>query len=242
MKTSNMHAIRRTTIALSLLALASLTACTSIGYRCPLDPNEKAESSTACKGMEDAMTGAKRGSGGHTSVFLDDQGRIIPRELIENRAASPLVNNPAGNGAYYAETGQPVFQQAKVFKAYTGAYQDSEGHLFDGQNSWFTTQGRWTRGTLDQPGHAGQNLLRPANPNERPAGRIVNVDRNGNLVVPAKAQPVNADQVKKEADAAALKSLSQAANASATKATAPAAKAPPQSAAGVTAPAVLLGN
>lgn len=245
MKNMKMNATRRPMIlAATMLALATLSACSTVPYRCPLDPNEKPESATACKNMHEALNGAKRGTGGNMSVFLDDKGRIVPREIMENRAAEPLANKQGTNEPFYPASGQPVFQQPKEFKAWTPSYQDAEGNLHDSNTAWFITPGRWTRGSMDQPGSAGENMLRPAAPNERPKGKVVATDSRGNPIQgqPAQARP-SADQAKKDADAAALKSLSQAANSSANKASAqPAANPQAQSAPGVTAPAVLLGN
>lgn len=248
MNNMNTQALRRTTFLLAGLALASLTACTSIGYRCPLDPSEKPESETACLNMQEAMEGAKNRTGGRTSVFLDDQGRIIPRELVEQRIAQPIVGVSPGGAGYYESSGQPAFIQPKVFQVWSGAYQDAEGNLHDGHHSWFSTPGRWSRGSVSSPGVVGKNLLQPATPNEKPAGRIVTLDQRTGQPVAQKAaaatsaQP-SAQAAGKDADAAALKALSQAANSSAATASASKpqpAPAQPTAAPGITAPSVQL--
>lgn len=229
---------------LAVLAVAALSGCTSIGYRCPLDPAEKADSPTACANMQDAIEGAKRQTGGRTSVFLDDKGRIVPREIIEQRTAQPVGGGGEPSNGFYPSSGQPAFIQPKVFQVWSGAYQDTEGNLHDGHHSWFTTPGRWSRGTVSTPGDVGKHLLAPALPNEKPKGRILSLDpRTGQPVViqnvptPATQSP---QQTAKDADAAALKALSQAANSSASRATAPKAQLPATAAPGITAPAVQL--
>lgn len=243
------HALRHSSLLLAGLAVAALSACSTVAYRCPLDPNDKAESPTACANMHDAMEGAKRQAGGRTSVFLDDQGRIVPREIIEQRTAQPLASGGGTSPGFFPSSGQPVFIQPKQFQVWTGAYQDAEGNLHDGHHSWFTTPGRWSRGTVSTPGDVGKHLLAPAQPSDKPKGRILALDpRTGKPVAQqsgtapqqgAQGQ-VNAQQTAKDADAAALKALSQAANSSASNAGAPKAQVPATAAPGITAPAVQL--
>lgn len=227
----------------AVLAGLALSACTSVEYRCPLDPNGKPTSSTACKGMDDAYQASKRGAGGSTSVFMDDKGRIVPREVLEGRAATPLSEaGKAANAGYFAPSGEPVFQQPKQFQVWSESFRDANGNLHDGHHVWFTTPGRWLRGTMDTPGAVGQNVLRPVQGSDRPQGRVVQADRNGNV---AQGQtPSAAQQAKKDGDAAAMASLSQAANSSANAAGNKAAQkvAPRQAAAGVTAPSLNLND
>lgn len=232
-------------LAAVLLGTLGLSACTTVGYRCPLEHEGKAEFPTACASMQDAMAGAKKGTGGKTSVLMDDKGRLVPRELLENKVAQPL---PSNNEPYRVKSGEPVFHQPKVFQVWTGAFVDAEGNLHDGHTSWFSTPGRWAYGTVDRAGDVGNNTMRPAVPDARPAGRIVKIDpRTGLEVQPQSAQQQQqapaAQNNQKERDKAALQTLSNAAN-SATAAAKPqptaAAKAP--TAAGVTAPAVGLGD
>lgn len=241
-----MQTLRRTTfIAAAVLSATVLSGCVGVAYRCPLDPSDKPDAPTACKNMHEAMDGAKRGTGGATSVFLDDKGRIIPREIMENRAASPIRSDSANNEVYFPNSGTPAFVQPKKFKVWTRAYQDAEGNLHDGHNSWFTTPGRWSRGTLDSNVSTAQNLMVPARATDRPKGRIIATDRNGNPLekkAPTSVPQTTADQAKREADAAALRSLSQAANSVSKSPVGQQARPAAQSASGVTAPAVLLGN
>lgn len=228
-----------------LLSAFGLSACTTVGYRCPLEHEGKAEYPTACSSMQDALAGSKKGTGNKTSVLMDDKGRLVPRELMENKVAVPLTG--ANPEPYRAKSGDPVFHQPKVFQVWTGAFVDAEGNLHDGHTSWFSTPGRWAYGTVDRPTEVGNNVMRPALPEARPAGRIVKLDpRTGEVMQPAQkpAATTNQDQNK-----AALQTLSTAAGAAAVKvqngqqqpqqATA-AAKAP--SAPGVTAPAVGLND
>lgn len=226
-------------LAAMLLSTLALSACTTVGYRCPLATDKKSEYPTACASMQDAMTGARKGTGGKTSVLMDDKGRLVPRELLENKAATPLAGQLE---PYRTKSGDPVFTQPKVFQAWTGAFVDAEGNLHDGHNSWFATPGRWAYGTVDRPGDVGANTMRPALPDARPAGRIVKVDRQTGR--PIEQKPA-AESVK-ERDKAALQSLSGAANSAAAAAAAKAqsqpAAAKPANASGVTAPAVGLGD
>lgn len=234
-------------LAALLVGTLGLSACSSIGYRCPLDADDDAESPTACSSMQDAMFGARKGTGGKTSALMDDQGRLVPRELLENKVAKPLATQ--GKEPYRSKSGEPVFHQPKVYQVWTGAFVDAEGNLHDGHTSWFSTPGRWAYGSVDRPSEAGSNTLRPAFPDARPAGRVVKTDQNGNAVSnqPAAAQSAPASS-QQERDKAALQSLSQAASTAANQN----AKAQPQpqvapdrpvpAAPNVTAPAVGLGD
>ena len=227
-------------LAAVLLSTLGLSACSTVGYRCPLEYDGKAEYPTACSGMQEAIAGSKKGTGGKTSVLMDDKGRLVPRELLENKVAMPLAGSPE---PYRAKSGDPVFHQPKVFQAWTGAFVDAEGNLHDGHTSWFATPGRWAYGTVDRPSDVGSNTMRPALPDTRPAGRVVKVDPNTGKEQQPAAQPKPAE-TKAAQDKSALQTLSNAANSAAAKSQAQpqpaAAKAP--SAAGVTAPAVGLGD
>lgn len=236
---------RFTLTAVLMASTLGLSACTTVGYRCPLEQDGKVEYPTACSSMQDAMAGAKKGTGNKTSVLMDEKGRLVPHELLENKVAQPLVGvNPE---PYRAKSGDPVFHQPKVFQVWTGAFVDADGNLHDGHNSWFSTPGRWAYGTVDRPSEVGTNVMRPALPDARPAGRIIKIDpRTGEAAVSTTAQKASAPaQTPQEQNKAALQTLSSAASAAATKAQ-PApqpttvAKAP--SAPGVTAPAVGLSD
>lgn len=226
----------------TLLAALGLSACTSPGYRCPLDGAE-AESSTACAGMQDAIVAARQGTGGKTSVLLDDKGRLVPRELLENKPARPLSGTDAQ--PYRAKSGEPVFYQPKVFQVWSSAFVDAEGNLHDGHTAWFSTPGRWAYGSVDQPGDVGSNTLRPAMPEARPQGRIVKVDKNGREIpdpaaakpAAAAAAPAAAPTAAQQRDKAALQELSTAAQGAATQAAKPA-----PAAGGVTTPTVGLAD
>lgn len=243
----------------AVLAALGLSACSSTGYRCPLDPSQKAEYPTACAGMQEALTGARQGTGGKTSVLMDDKGRLVPRELLENKPAQPLAGNDAQ--PYRAKSGDPVFHQPKVFQVWTSAFVDAEGNLHDGHTSWFSTPGRWAYGTLDQPGEVGSNTLRPSLPDARPQGRIVKVDKNGREVQDPAAPPAAKTagaapaqaSAQQQRDKTALQELSNAAKGAVTQAqpapsqpaqpaqAAQATKAPPAQG-GVTAPTVGLSD
>ncbi len=226
----------------AILVGLSLSACTSIGYRCPLDPSEKADSDTACMGMQDAVKGARQGTGANTSVFLDEKGRIIPRELLEQRAASPLARTGLNSEGGYPSVGKPVYEAPKVFQAWAAPFKDADGHLHDDHRAWFTTPGHWTRGESDTQSVVGSNIMKPATPGQLPQGRIVTVDpRTGKAPQPT-AQPASAatPAAKKSADSSALNALAQAANSSAAKANKRVEQ--PTGAAGVTPPAAQLND
>lgn len=245
------YALRSLKVAAAIAAAFVMSACAVVDYRCPLEPGEDVESPTACLGMDDAYQAAKRGSGGRTSVFLDDQGQLTERAA--DGAPAPLGQAPAPLAGYYPPSGQPVFQPPRLFQVWSESFLDAQGALHDGHHAWFTTPGRWTRGTMDAPGVVGQHVMRPVNPNELPKGRIVATDRNGKVVnAGGQAPRASGAQTQKDADSAALKTLSQAAGSSATSAAAAklgalspqpkSASAPPAASPGVTAPAVLLAD
>lgn len=236
---------RLSLLATVLLGTIGLSACTSIGYRCPLSTDEDAEYPTACSSMQEAMAGARKGTGGKTSVLMDDKGRLVPAELLENKAARPLAAQ--NREPYRAKSGDPVFHQPKVFQVWTGAFVDAEGNLHDGHTSWFSTPGRWAYGTVDRPTDVGNNTMRPALPDTRPAGRVVKADPRTGAVVQA-AKP-SAPQTAQERDRAALQNLSSAANSAAASAKSQAQQQrespvlkPAPAAPGVTAPAVGLSD
>jgi hypothetical protein len=237
----NLKIARLPLMTAALLGMLGLSACTTVGYRCPLEPGKEVASPTACSSMQEAMTGSRKGTGGKTSVLMDDKGRLVPPELLENKVARPLANQ--GNEPYRAKSGDPVFHQPKVFQAWTGAFVDAEGNLHDGHTSWFSTPGRWAYGTVNRPGEVGSNTMRPALPDTRPAGRIVKIDPRTGLEAQSQQQ-TTAAPTSQERDKAALQSLSAAA-ATASAGTkpqpatqpAPAVK-PVLNATGVTSPAV----
>ncbi|WP_144267232.1 TraV family lipoprotein [Comamonas thiooxydans] len=220
---------------------AVLAGCTSIGYRCPLDPNEKPEAATACSSMNDAMTGAKRGTGGKQSVLLDDQGRMVPEELLRAQGVNSKPANIANITAepYRKKSGDPVFVQPKVYQVWTQSFQDAEGNLHDGHHAWFNTPGRWAYGTVDRAGAAAGgvagagNTMGPARPEAKLPGRVVADPKTTGYKLPTAnlptspapvgdvnpqaqlQQPANPNapalSAQQERDRAALKNLSNAA-------------------------------
>ncbi|KVP40087.1 hypothetical protein WJ87_07850 [Burkholderia ubonensis] len=242
----NLKSVRFPLLAAVLLGTIGLSACTSIGYRCPLNADEDSEYPTACSSMQEAMAGARKGTGGKTSVLMDDKGRLVPAELLENKPAKPLAAQ--SKEPFRAKSGDPVFHQPKVFQVWTGAFVDAEGNLHDGHTSWFSTPGRWAYGTVDRPGDVGNNTMRPALPDTRPTGRVVKIDPRTGTEVQAQPQQ-SATQSAQDREKAALQNLSSAANSAAANAKAQAAPQPqvtsvkPATAApGVTAPAVGLSD
>lgn len=201
---------------LVLAGVATLAGCSSIGYRCPLDATEKPEYPTACSSMQEAMSGAKRGTGGKTSVLMDDKGRLIPPELLKAQGKAPVF---AGNEPYRQKSGDPVFVQPKKFQAWTRATVDVNGNLHDGHHAWFTTPGRWAYGTLDKPGVVGANTLSPARPEPAP-GRVVSEAEAQARAAQQRTPQPNAGNVRaapagnstQEREQAALQNLSAAAN------------------------------
>lgn len=227
----------------TLAGVLTLSACTSVGYRCPLDPSKRPDSPTACAGMHEAMAGARSNAGGRTSVFVDDQGRIVPPELMSGATATPLAGSltAGGAGRYNPPSGQPVFNNPTVFQAWSSSFIDANGNLHDGRTSWFTTPGHWNEGTVNAPSPVGQNIMRPVNPNDVPAGPIVAVDRHGRPIDTAQQpagftpnQQVSPGMAADQGTAHALQALGQAAGA---------ARQPQgQAAQGVTAPQVQWGQ
>jgi hypothetical protein len=205
----NLPNLRLPLTAALLVSMLGLSAC-AVGYRCPLDSNEKPDSPTACASMQDAMAGARAGTGGKTSVLMDDKGRLVPHELLENKVARPLALQK--EGPYHEKSGDPVFHQPQVYEVWTGAFVDADGNLHDGHTSWFTTPGRWAYGTVDQPNGMGDSLMQPARPDARPAGRVVKVNpQTGQEIKPAAAAPATP----KAREQAALQNLSNAATSAA---------------------------
>lgn len=230
--------------ALLLMGALELAGCGHIEYRCPLDPSKTPESPTACAGMNEALAGARAGSGGKVSVLLDNKGRLVPTEMRAGRPAQPLQAG-AGNAVepYNPDSGSPVFHEPKVYKAWASAFVDANGTLHDGHSAWFTTPGRWAYGTVDHAGEGSDNLLKPASPLDAPHGSVVQEAGPGVKKAPASAaQNHPAPQAtQQDRDKAALQTLSTVANSAAK--TAQAAQAAHDPGAGsVTQPAVKLGQ
>jgi hypothetical protein len=178
-------------IALAVMAVASifLAGCTTVAYRCPLDGKGAGAGSTACAGLADAMAGARLGTGGKTSVLIEETGKLVPSDLLMGKTAVPLAAPSmvqAGTSGPAALPGvTPVYEQATVFQAWTPAFVDDSGNLHDGHYAWFTTPGRWTYGgsknIANSPkvrgasGAAVQygNTLSPSRPDDLPPGNIL---------------------------------------------------------------------
>jgi hypothetical protein len=242
-------AFRPAALAAAVLIAGVLAGCSDVEYRCPLDPSKKPASPTACAGMTEALAGAQRGTGGKLSVLVDDKGRVVPQEMLQNRPAQPLAYQGAGsNEPYDAASGEPVFRGPKVFKTWSSAFVDANGNLHDGHTAWFATPGRWSYGSVDQPGDGSDGLLKPASPLDNPPGKVVQT------AGPGVQQPAHQGQgptfnttTPKQRDQAALKNLSFAANSAARTAQSNQMQGLRQSsqtpsAAGVTAPAISLGQ
>ena len=245
MKTVNLlrPAFRPAALAAAVLIAGVLTGCMDIEYRCPLDPSKKPDSPTACAGMSEALEGAQRGTGGKLSVLMDDKGRVVPHEMLENRPAQPLAYRGGESDEPYPQaTGEPVFRQPKVFKVEASAFTDANGNLHDAHNAWFATPGRWSYGTVDQPAADSDGLLKPASPLDAPPGKVVQTAGPG---IQSSMRPTQTPATAKQRDQAALKNLSAVANNSARAAQEnqmQGLRAQPQAASGVTAPAISLGN
>jgi hypothetical protein len=235
---------RRARVALTVASVLALSACTSIGYRCPLDPHERPDSPTACAGMQEAMAGARLGTGGKTSVLVDDAGRLVPPEVLSGQPARPL-----GGGALaltrgvQGPSGEPVFHQPQVFQSWASAFVDANGNLHDGHNAWFATPGRWDTGSVDAPTSIGATIMSPAIPTQRPEGLVVPTDKKGNPIIAgqahAQATPaLTADEQKARTQAKTNQSLRALGQAALSQQRA----AQPQAAPGITAPAVGLGH
>lgn len=244
MKNKSTRRLPLASLALMVSALG-LTACTSIGYRCPLEPGDQADSPTACANMQTAMAGAKRGTGGNTSVLMDDKGRSVSAETLGYASPSTGQARAGVREPYKAPSGTPVFEQSKLFQAWSGAFVDGNGNLHDGHNAWFATPGRWAYGSVTAPSMVGDNLLRPAIPTERPVGRVVPTDpRTGAPKAQTPSKAASPAQVApQDREKAALQNLSEAANSAASKQLQNVkATGAPQAAGGVTAPAVQLNQ
>lgn len=205
---ANFRQTKLVLILAGLIGAAGLTGCMHTEYRCPLDPGKSPESATACAGMHDAITAARKSEGGKTSVLLDEKGRRVPTGLVEGKPAVPVA---AGSPEPYRDAdGNPIYEQAKVFRTWTRSFVDAEGNLHEGHHAWFTTPGRWAFGELNAKGEVGDDLMmRPA----RPTGTLP--ENQGSLRDAKDNKPlgVQPPPSKKDADKAALNNLSKAANA-----------------------------
>lgn len=194
--------IKCTLAGVAVPALLALSACTSVAYRCPLDLNEKADSPTACANMQDALVGATRGSGSANSVLTDGQGRRIPAGYSNNKPANPLPSELPGQAEPYKNaSGDPVFDPPRVFQAWLPAFVDADGNLHDGHSSWFSTPGRWSYGSLQNSGLAGDLLMRPGVPG------VPDWPPTANAIVP-KPAPSTAAAAAKAGTTSALGSVS----------------------------------
>lgn len=172
MKTNTIKSSVLVKLALAATTLTALSACTSVPYRCPLEAGDKETKTTACAGMHESLSAAKKGQGGKQSVHLDAKGRIIPTEMLQKRPLQVLVDEPAAE-----PSGTPQYKQPKVFQVWTPGYVDGAGNLHDGRNSYFATKGEWRYGSLDGSGARGgdvaEDLMRPSRQADLPEGRII---------------------------------------------------------------------
>ncbi len=253
-KKFNFASSRSVRAALAVAGLLVLSACTNIGYRCPLDPQEKPDSPTACAGMEDAIRGARLGTGGKTSVLMDDRGRLVPPEVLSGQPARALGNGTLGlTRAVTGASGEPTYYQPQVFQTWSAAYVDDQGNLHDGHNAWFATPGRWDTGSVDAPTAIGGAIMAPAMPNARPDGLLVPSDARGNPILPAgvqvpdmKSAPSHTNAKQGDATPKENKAREQTNTYNQLQRLGQSAlgarQGQPQAAAGVTAPAVGLGH
>lgn len=187
-----------------------LVGCANVTYRCPLDNTEKADSPTACASMQEAAKGARLGGGGRNSTLMSDDGSLVKLHGAKSGpAAAPGAKSlaqataaaiPVG-GPFASPTINPAYQPPRVFQVWTDAYQDAEGNLHDGRNSYFTTPGRWGYGDgaavpvtpSGRPAGAtpSNRLMEPARADELPSGRVVDPNAPGRAAKSAQSVVTN---------------------------------------------------
>lgn len=148
----------RKVLSATLIACGVLAGCSSTSYRCPLNPGDEPESPTACTSMQEALAGAKSGTGGRNSVMTDDGGKLI-KEVAAPSSTKQVITNPlvarmaVSHSSAEAFKSAPVFETPKVFQFWTPAQVDSQGVFHEGRQSWMATTGRWRAPGVEGAGY-----------------------------------------------------------------------------------------
>ena len=244
LKTSS-FSYARTTLGLAILA--TLGACSTPPYRCPLDPGQSPDSLTACTSMQSALAGAKASTGGAVSVMLDDEGK--PAAQAKSGAHASLAERIAiaQEGGFKAS---PAFEPPKLYQMWTPSQIDGQGVFHEARQSWLATTGRWrlqgvpgegykpsvsaqTTVAGNSSGASGQShILRPAVPSDSTSARYTptpKVEPRAAAAAPAPAPaavPATPVVAQKEQKASALSNFSAAITQSAKKPAQPIITAP----------------
>lgn len=133
----------------AVLALASLiSGCSFIDHRCPLGGGGGPECRSMHQSYNDANQMQAMPLGAETPAFAPRAGAARGPELAFQGFPQPR------------QAGAPVYEPARVHRAWTAPWTDADGNLHAGEYVYFTTPGRWAYGGLKSPGEAS-GIFRP---------------------------------------------------------------------------------
>ncbi|EQD77965.1 membrane lipoprotein lipid attachment site [mine drainage metagenome] len=150
--------IRIIQLSLSILVIAGLAGCATVGPACPLQKGPGCQSVTQV--YQDAIEADPNLS-----------GQWLPKVSAQSEpAAGPDWSAPAG----YAEPGQvgePIFREPRVYRVWIAPFVDANGNMHSGQYVYFSTPGEWSYGSLQDTGVASPGLYGPRPPGDSFGGK-----------------------------------------------------------------------
>jgi hypothetical protein len=168
------------TLLLGVLALV-LGGCSSVSYRCALGQ----EGGTECRSMHQSYDAAVR-------MPELPMAAGTPAYAME-AAAQGGVQGQFEGYPQPRQVGMPVYEAAKVHRAWTAPWTDAEGNLRGGEYVYFTTPGKWSYGGLRSPGEAS-DIFRPKRADDVGMAVISPLEAAANAArgaAPAATQPVS---------------------------------------------------
>lgn len=163
-------------IASNYLALSSvvlsvgLSGCSvfsSPKYDCELNSADG-----VCSSMNTTYSAAKQSNpkNSNETVFTDyfDSSALPvagPNRNARVQATGMALSNSLSGWPQPAQQGMPVFNHAKVYRAWVAPWTDASGLLHAGEYVYFSTPGNWNYGSLKSPGNAS-GMFAPLKPGQ----------------------------------------------------------------------------
>ncbi len=171
--------------AISLLAVSALSACSSVGYQCPL----KTAENPRCATMDDTYSAAVK-----SPKYKGENVLVSEVEMSQDAKDYPMSGNRPANAVRApdpigmpqpTDRGMPVYDPPKVFRAWVAPWTDAEGVLHAGSYAYFNTPGKWNYGTLKAEGEAS-GVFRPVKPDDY-GFQLQKIEKNVKSGTPPKA-------------------------------------------------------
>jgi hypothetical protein len=166
-----------TFVVLSATLTTLMTGCSSLKPRCPMDGSGGPD----CISMSQSYDYAERMPISPKSASVPLYAKDATPGIVGNNAATNFSNFPQPR-----QVGMPVYEPAKIFRAWTAPWTDADGNMRGGEYVYFTTPGRWAYGGLTSPGDAS-DVFRPLRADD--PGMPVNFQNAAVAEVEKKAVP-----------------------------------------------------